>query len=838
MPIKPIKPIEPIKREGEATPDAPRCFHCGSAVLPDSRHAVTFEGARRPVCCAGCEAAANLILGQGLGRFYEFRTLPDGPPDNQPRNWSVFDRERAQHRYTHSSKGGEREVSLQIDGMHCAACAWLIENSLRRLSGITDVQVNPGSGRAELRYDSTRLALSHLLATINTLGFEPRPIAFTRGPEEADAERRAALKRLAVAGFGMMQVMTYAVSLYAGAMDGIAPNLEQLLRFVSLLVATPVVLYAAQPFFMGAWRGLMARKLVMDLPVALSIGTAYGCSVWSTLRGHGAVYFDSAVMFTFFLLLGRYVEMSLRHRCGMQHEAIARLLPDSVLRIAAGLEERVMPDELNVGDRVRVLSGERIAADGEVLAGSTEIDESLLTGESLPTPRGPGDALIAGTLNVGSPIEMRVSSVGQDSTLAAVSRLLERAQGSRPRIADIADHVATGFLGCILVLAALVGVYWWHVDASRVLPTVLAVLVVTCPCALSLATPAALAAGMTRLARSGLLVSRGRALETLARARCVVFDKTGTLTQGRPQVGRVQAFSNISDEHCLSLIAALERHSEHPLARAFANISPPAPATEVHVCMGHGIEGRVQGVLYRVGRADYVREISDPSAVVVPLQADARQTTVYLGDRHGLLAAVSLTDALRDDARATVKCLRSLGLAPMIASGDRPETVASNARALGNLRGVADLRAADKLALVHGLQRDGQTVVMVGDGVNDAPVLAGADVSVAIGSGTDLAKVSADIVLLGASLMPLCVGIGTARRTLRIIRQNMTWAVLYNATAVPMAALGWLQPWMAAIGMSTSSLLVVLNAMRLLRDSPPRAPATLEDFPAKHEVTA
>lgn len=812
----------PIRQESvaQSAPGFRCCFHCGGAVFPESLHSITVDGVSQPVCCAGCAAAAALILDQGLGRFYEFRVPAGEAPSSQPHNWSAYDRELAQRRYTHACGAAEREVSLQIDGLHCAACAWLVDNSLRRLDGMIDIQVNASSGRAEARFDPARVALSRILATIHTLGFEPRPISFTAAAPQDGAERRAALKRLGVAGFGMMQVMTYAVSLYAGAMDGIAPNLEQLLRFVSLLVATPVVLYAAQPFFVAAWRGLVARRLVMDLPVALSIGTAYAFSAWSTLRGTGAVYFDSAVMFTFFLLLGRYVEMSLRHRCGMQREAIARLLPDSVLRLRDEIEERVMPDELGVGDRVRVLAGERVPADGAVLTGSTEVDESLLTGESAPRPRGPGDPLIAGTLNLGSPVEMRVLSVGQDSTLAAISRLLERAQQSRPRIGAVADRVASGFLLAVLVFALLVGIYWSHVDASRVLPTVLAVLVVTCPCALSLATPAALAAGMTRLARSGLLVSRGRALESLARAQCVVFDKTGTLTEGRPRVSEVHLFGGVSREDCLSLVAALERHSEHPVARAFAEVPPAGAATEVHAIAGQGIEGRVAGVRYRVGRADYVRGVIEGPAVVVPLAADANRTVVYLGYAAGLLASISLTDSLREDACRTIAHLKALGLTPLIASGDRPEAVAGSANALGGLASLADLRAADKLALVRDLQQRGKTVVMVGDGVNDAPVLAGADVLVAIGNGTDLAKVSADIVLLGASLAPLGTAVETARSTMRVIRQNMGWAIVYNAIAVPMAAAGWLQPWMAAIGMSTSSLLVVLNAMRLLRNTP------------------
>jgi P-type Cu2+ transporter len=808
------------------------CFHCGQALSGLTPHTVMVEGAARSVCCAGCEAAANLIMAQGLQRYYQFRDAPLKPPRGEAHNWTIYDRDAALRRYTHRDESGERDVLVQVEGMHCAACAWLIENSLRRVDGVTGIEVNPSSARAALRFDPGRVSLGRLLQSIHTLGYVPHPLAFGSGDGDWSAERRSALQRLAVAGFGMMQVMTYAVSLYAGALQGIAPNLEHLLRFVSLLVSTPVVLYAAQPFFIGAWRALRAGTLGMDVPVALSIGAAYAWSVAATLRGSGTVYFDSAVMFTFFLLLARFIEMSLRHRSGLTHEAMTRLLPDSAMRLKGDGAERVMPEELIAGDRVRVLAGERIAADGEVLCGRTEVDEALLTGESLPKPREPGDPLIAGSVNLSGVIEMRVTHVGQDSTLAAVARLLERAHAARPAIADIADRVAAWFVAAVLLIAALVALYWLRVDAARAFPIVLAVLVVTCPCALSLATPAALAGGTARLARGGLLVARTRGLEVLARADCIVFDKTGTLTQGQPQLDEVRLLDDAAGrDHCLRLAATLERHSDHPIARAFADLTElPAAVRDVQIRIGEGVEACVDGALYRIGRASFVLGISG-AAPAPRVGADAAsdmalalpaRTRVFLGSRNGLLAEFLLTDAIRSDARATLTQLQRLGLEPVIASGDRIEVVADVARHLGGLASHHDFRAEDKLALVQSLQRSGRVVAMVGDGVNDAPVLAGANVSIAIGGGTELAKVSADMVLLGSALAPLAAGIETARRTLGVIRQNMWWAVLYNAIAVPIAAAGWLAPWAAALGMSASSLLVTLNAMRLLRASPVR----------------
>ena len=808
------------------------CFHCGNRLPSESAYALVVDGISRPMCCGGCEAAARLIVSQGLERFYQFRSALGSAPDGAQRDWRIYDREAALRRYTRLRADGERELSLQIGGLHCAACAWLIENSLKHLAGLKEIRVNPSGARAEVRFDPQRLSLSRVLERIHALGYLPQPLSFTAEQGDWAGERHTALKRLAVAGFGMMAVMTYAVSLYAGAMHGMAANLAQFLRFVSLFVATPVVLYAAQPFFRVAARTIQAGTLGMDVPVALSIGAAYTWSVCATLRGQGAVYFDSVVMFTFFLLLGRYAEMSLRHRSGTSHDALARLLPESALRVTDGDAERVTPDELVAGDRVRVLPGERIPADGEILSGTTEVDESLLTGESAPQRRAQGNTLIAGTLNLSSAIELCVRRVGQDSTLAAISRLLERARASRPRVADMADHVAAWFVGGVLVLAGLVGIYWLQVDAARAFPTVLAVLVVTCPCALSLATPAALAAATTRLARSGLLVTRGRALERLAAVDYIVLDKTGTLTRGQPSIKQVQVLSaRASRLRCLAVAAALERHSEHPIARAFAQLERAADVSEVQSAPGSGIEARVGTVRYRVGRADYVLAACGASEPVPVPSTDEAQTMVVLGDASGLLAAFLLEDGLRGDARDTLERLQGqLGMKVLIASGDQVGVVANAARQLGGVAARGNLRPDDKLALVRALQAQGHRVAMVGDGVNDAPVLAGADVSVAIGSGTDLAKISADVVMLGEGLAPLVCAIECARRTRRIIHQNLAWAVLYNVTAVPLAAIGWLEPWMAAIGMSTSSLLVVANAMRLLARS--RARATLGTPPS------
>ncbi|MBS0578226.1 MAG: heavy metal translocating P-type ATPase [Proteobacteria bacterium] len=803
------------------------CFHCHGRIASGTALFIEVEGRHEPVCCAGCQAAAGFVLSQGLGRFYRFRaTPPRADTRRAAHDWTVFDRTAAVARYTHRRPDGSREVGVKLEGMHCSACVWLIENSVTRCEGVLNVSVNLVEGRAQVCYDPEAIPLSGVLRAFERIGYTPRPSSYSGSAPETTDERRAALKRLAVAGFGMMQVMSFAAALYAGAFDGIAPSLEQLLRYVSLLVATPVVLYSAQPFFASAWRNLNAGTLGMDVPVALSIGIAYGWSLWTTLRGSGPVYFDSAVMFTFLLLLGRYVQMSLQHRSALRGDSLHGLLPESVLRVTDAAAERVTPDEVCVGDTIRILPGERVPADGTVTAGVAEIDESLITGESMPRTCRAGDPVTAGTINVNGVAEVLVTRVGQDSTLATIGRLVERAQSVRPPVAELADRIAAWFVGGILLVALVAGLYWAHRDAAQVLPVVLAVLVVTCPCALSLATPACLAAATARLTRGGLLVTRTRGLERLSRVDTVIFDKTGTLTRGIPSIERtVMLQERATSTQCLQIAAALEAYSRHPVARAFASANSVPKATSVVYAPGRGIEGEVDGVRYRIGCAEYVLAGTNGQHTA-SIDAADDQSLILLGDRQNALAAFLTADTLRNDSRRTVCDLQSLGLDVQIASGDRAAVVGKCAAQLKIVRARGGMSADAKLDLLRGLQKAGHRVAVVGDGINDAAVLAAADVSVAVGSGADLAQLNADMVLVADALSPLPAAIRVTRRMRAIMRQNLAWAAAYNLAAVPMAVAGWLQPWVAAVGMSLSSLLVVLNALRLLRtDAPGQPPA-------------
>ncbi|MDS4028085.1 MAG: heavy metal translocating P-type ATPase [Candidatus Contendobacter sp.] len=800
------------------------CFHCGLPIPPGTHYAAVIDGQRQPMCCHGCEAVAEAIVAAGLTDFYHHRTAPSRRAEDlipeQLRGLALYDRPDLQKSFVRAEGEHVREAALILEGIVCAACVWLNERHVNRLPGVLEFRVNYSTHRARLRWDERQIKLSDILAAIAAIGYIAHPFDPNRQEALQKRERAVALRRLAVAGLGSMQVMMLAVGLYVGDFQGMENWIREFLRWVCLILAVPVVTYSAQSFYSGAWRDLRRRQPGMDVPVSLAILAAFIASVWHTWKGGGEVYYDSVTMFVFFLLTGRFLEMAARHRAAQISEALVRMLPATATRLsAAGEEEIIAIAELAPGDRVLVRPGETIPADGCIIEGASSVDESLLTGESLPLPRQLGEALIGGAVNIESPLVMRVEKVGADTVLSAISRLLDRAQSEKPRLALLADRIAGWFVAALLAVAAVVLAAWWSLsDFDTAFRVTLSVLVVTCPCALSLATPTAIVAATGALTRLGLLTTRGHTLETLARTTHIIFDKTGTLTFGRPQVAVVEMVDGLEARRALALAAALERGSEHPVGRALAEAAGESVpvATAVRNTPGSGIEGWIEGRRYRVGRLEFVAELS--GAVVSERDDfDAASTWVVLGDETGLLAWFQLTDTLRPGAAAAVQALQARGLTVELLSGDRPDAVAHIAREAGIAMATGGLSPQDKLDRLRELQRQGAVVAMVGDGVNDAPVLAAAQVSLAMGSGTQLAHATADMILLSEKLEHLVGGVDMARRTLAIMRENFAWAIGYNLLALPLAAGGWLTPWMSAIGMSCSSLLVVVNALRLRR---------------------
>ncbi|HJS89465.1 MAG TPA: heavy metal translocating P-type ATPase [Steroidobacteraceae bacterium] len=799
-----------------------QCFHCSEPLAGRSLTWARVRGEEVPVCCPGCRAAAELIDQLGLADYYRFRTAPGTRPADNSDEWAAYADPRLEESLTRREADGRAAIVL-IDGLTCAACNWLITRALQQKPGVLRASVNAATGRALIVWDEARIDLARVLATIAALGYRPHVVTGGGLEERARSERRAHLKRLGIAGLGMMQVMSFAVPLYSGDANGMGEAVRSYLQIVSMLVATPVLFYSGWPFLKGAYRALIARGVTMDVPVSLGLLLAYSASVWNTLRGSGAVYFDSVVMFVFFLSVARYVEMAARHRSTGISDALSRLLPAIAHRLRRTDQgdqvEDVSAAQLEVGDRVLVRAGEVVPADGEVEDGGARIDESMLTGESVPVARIEGDAIAAGTINLAAPMRLRVSAVGAQTTLAGMVTLLTRAQAERPRIMRAADAFAGRFLIAVLAGAALVAAAWLLLNPARAFPATLAVLVAACPCALSLATLVVVATASAALARRGVLVARADAIESLAKVTRIVFDKTGTLTDGRVAVVGFSPSGRGEARSALRIAAALEAASEHPIGRAFVQAGGPAPlAAEVRSEAGRGIEGTIDGERYRIGTRAFVR---GALAVGGPASAEtadaARDQAILLGDRQGVLGAFELAETARPESREVVTQLREAGYEVEIASGDSAAAVRRLAHDCGIDRYASRQTPEAKLERIRALTAQGEFVAMVGDGVNDAPVLGGSGVSIAMGRGSALAQASAALILVGDSLRSLPQALLVARRAKAIIRQNLLWAVVYNLAAMPIAALGWVPPWLAAVGMSSSSILVVLNSLRVAR---------------------
>jgi len=554
----------------------------------------------------------------------------------------------------------------------------------------------------------------------------------------------------------------------------------------------------------------------MDVPVSLAIGLAYAASCWATVNQSGQVYFDSVTMFTFFLLAGRFLEMGARQKAGQAAEELVKLLPAMATRITSQGDETVAVSELSCGDKVRVKPGDSIPADGVIVEGRSSINESLLTGESHPLAKTINEKVIGGTVNIESPLLIEVQKVGEDTVLASIQRLLDRAQVEKPSIAKMADRVAAYFVAFLLVLVSAVAAWWWQHDPDQAFWIAISLLVVTCPCALSLATPAAMTAATGSLTRLGVLTTRGHALETLAKVTHVVFDKTGTLTKGQLALESTCLVSTLTEQQSLNIAAALELGSEHPVAKVFlqnASTKNALTAKEIHAIPGQGVTGLIDDVQYRLGCAAYIADVFD--ADKINLDQTQHATEIFLANDKELLAVFFLSDQLREQARESVQALKALGKKVWLVSGDNKAAVLHVAGQLDISNTRHSMKPEDKLAVIHELQQQGEVVAMIGDGVNDAPVLAAAQVSIAMGGGTQLAQASADMVLLSEHLPHLVDAVKMAKRSINIVRQNLGWALVYNLLALPLASMGYIAPWMAAIGMSASSLVVVLNALRL-----------------------
>lgn len=793
----------------------PSCFHCQEPVLTGQQFVTRINDRDEIMCCPGCQAVSQAIVDAGLLSYYKFRTEPGSKQNalvpEALTQFSAYDLPEVQQDFVHS-EDNIKSVSLSIDGITCAACAWLIEHKVKQLTGVSQVLVNSTTQRAMISWDKRTVKLSDILGQISRIGYQAAPYQVDEQELNNKLNSRKFLLRLGLAGFATMQVMMFALALYTGYFTDLDVQYRDYFRWVSMIFATPVVLYSAQPFYFSAIRTLLSGKLNMDVSVSIAIGGAYVASCFATVNGTGEVYFESVSMFTFFLLLGRYFEQKARQKASVSSSNLHKLVPLTAHLVNDNGQEEIPAKKLRLNDVILVKPGEMIAADGVVIEGHTSINEAMLTGEQMPIEKTVASQVYAGTINVDQPIKVSVTALGQDQLVAEIIRLQELASNTKPAIALLADKLSRYFSGTILTIATITYLVWHQISPEDAFWVTLSVLVATCPCALALATPTAVTCATAIFTRLGIITRKAGVFEKLPQIKHVVFDKTGTLTCGTLSIGQTQCMADLTKTQALAIAAALETGSRHPIAAAFAVFADNALVTEeVHHEVGFGVRGRIDGTDYLIG-----------NAVFTGASIDSRDPTqkIWLArscnEQLEVLASFEIQDNIRQDSKATIEMLKQQGCRISIASGDSSGHVHQLAKELGIDDVHSGLTPADKLALVTRLQQHTR-VAMFGDGINDAPVLAGADLSVAMGSGSAIAKNSADLILLGDHLSRFTQAVSVAKLTTQIIRQNLAWALGYNALILPLAVTGHVAPYIAAIGMSASSLIVVGNSLRLLR---------------------
>ncbi|MGS2718927.1 heavy metal translocating P-type ATPase [Eionea flava] len=801
------------------TSSSPECYHCGLPIDRAGEFVLTLQEKEREFCCPGCLAVATIINNDGLEQFYQYRSELNRRPQQQKVSFALYDRDDVQKDFViheEASAQSDDKIStayLLLDDITCAACVWLIEQHLKSMQGVVSVNVSADTHQCAVCWQRDSISLSQLMSALDDIGYRPQPFSEDKNEEQHQRYQRMALMRLSVAAFGMMQVGMVAIGLHAGALQGIEEQWQSLLRWVSLVVATPVVLFSAQPFWFTAYKNVLRGQLTMEVPVSIAIVLAYFASIWATVVGTGEVYFDSVSMFTFFLLWGRYLEMRTRYKNRRQTHATTRLLPLVATRLVDECAEEVVLADLAIGDHLHIASGASLPCDGVVLKGTSAVNEALITGEAEPVKKCEGDSVIAGTVNMDGSLVIRATATQQATRLSTIERLTTFAEQDKPQVQELANTVSRYFVAAVLVVSVAVYTFWHFHQPEQAFWVMLSVLVVTCPCALSLATPTVLTATLSRLRAHGLLVLKGHVIETLTQITRVVFDKTGTLTHGKPCVVDIQRLdASYTDAQVMAIASILESGSSHPIAQAFVDKKTSSRADNQVIHTGMGVEGDVMidGIAGRffLGKSNFLHQ---------HVQRPSQAQWVLLSDVTSMqpIAWFGLSDELRESASTVVSSMGGQGITVDILSGDHLSVVRSMAEHLGVKNYTAGVTPEEKLAYIRQQQNQRDKVLMVGDGINDVPVLAGADVSIAMDSASDFARTHADAILLNNDLTVLSKSIALAHRCKKIMRQNITWALAYNVTALPLAAAGFIPPYLAAIGMSLSSLIVVINALRV-----------------------
>lgn len=767
-----------------------------------------LDAQERQFCCPACRTVAEIIHQDGLEDYYRLRETPGNRPDSAGQTTHPFDNPAFARSLVTPSASGDCAANFAVEGLHCAACAWLIESRLNHLPGVHAAQVSLNDQSLGLQWNPAKHTLGQLAQTVEALGYRLSPWHPEALLELQQRENRSSLQRLGIAGLAMMQTGMLAAALYTGG-DAMEREWRELFRWVSLVFTLPVATWSAWPFYRNAINGLRQGVATMDLPVALAISGAFLASIIGTVLHTTHVYFDSVAMFTFLLLTGRHIEMRLRHRNRQQSLIRSNSLPwqaERLTRQGDSHTETVPALSLQAGDRVLVKPGAAVPVDGVIVHGQSSVSEAVLTGEPMPLHRTTGDTVLAGSINHEQALIVEAITSQPSSRVALMQQHLQQALSAKPTTVQLADRWSSVFVMVVIACAAATAAAWWNSGLDQAMAATLAVLVASCPCALSLATPTALTAATHALARRGALITRAHVLETLPHVQRAFFDKTGTLTRGEIRIQETRLAGKLDADDCLRIAASLEQHSSHPIANAFRH-PHASPAHNIAQHTGLGVSGTVNGVVYRLGQATWLHAPAP----------DKQAHWVGLADPEQVLAWFALGDQLRDDAQPAITALQHAGISTGLLTGDRSSQGPAIARQLGMNSVQTGASPDDKQSVIAQEQARNARVMMVGDGVNDAAVLNRADVSFAMAGATPLARLQSDVLLIKDELGLIVTTYKTALRTRRIIRQNLFWAAAYNISVIPLAAMGFVPPWLAAIGMSASSLLVTCNAMRLTR---------------------
>jgi Cu2+-exporting ATPase len=791
-----------------------KCFHCNENIPAKLKINALINQQNVSFCCYGCKAVSEFINEQGCNEFYTYRgqAKPANKAEVVDEKWLKFDDKLNFNAATKQIKDDFFEISLRIEGLYCSACGWLIDKHLSKLNGIKQVSLNTITKQLLVKFNHQQINLSKILSSINKLGYTPVIAQNDNANEQGLIERKSLLKKIIIAGFGMMQVMTMSVPLYSDSYV-IEPNIKRFFELISMLVATIVFFYSGKIFLKNAWRDISNKHLGMDVPVALSISIAYIASCWNVITNNNqTIYFDSMIMFVFFLLAGRYIEMSVRHQGMTSKSALSSMIPTSVTLVRDSLLSTIPLSALLKSDLVQVKTGEIIPCDGIIKQGSCRIDESFITGESKPVSKTITDKVMAGALVQSGLIQFESTAIGEETLLASLGEMLDKAQLQKPKTLKQIDKIAVWFVAVVLLIASITGAYYSIYQPEKAITIILAVLVATCPCALSLATPTALTAATVALMKKGVLVNNLDSLTKISRIKNWFFDKTGTLTQASMTVDKIHNNSQLSNQELLTIMASIEHKSVHPVASAFTDYyDVKRQASDFEECSGMGVQSIINRQIYKAGNYQWCINDLDSK----PIESD--RTIIYLTCSQKLLAIFELKNELRPKSKEVISQLLQKDHEITILSGDKEPAVRKIAQKLNIKNFFFEQSPQQKINEILSIQQQKKATIMVGDGVNDAPVLGQSDVSISFNQGTQIARSASDIILIGNSLNGLLDVLMISKKTNAIINENISWALVYNLSVTPLAIMGYLAPWMAAIGMSLSSLVVVLNARRLIK---------------------